>query len=112
MANTRHASLTPETQAALLRLLEVAHRDTGQSRKVAAFLLAWWNAEECGGFDLTDLWGLDTCLRMDVVRIVAFVATREHYPDTLGFGSEFKQVIRLWRPHLLEAPYVSPLEEQ
>ena len=27
-------------------LLDIAHRDTGQSRRVAGFLLAWHNAEE------------------------------------------------------------------
>jgi hypothetical protein len=35
--------------AALERLIQVAQGDTGQSRIVANFLLAWWNAEECGG---------------------------------------------------------------
>ena len=44
---------------ALERLIDIARGDTGQSRKVANFLLAWWNAEECGGFDLTDVWGVD-----------------------------------------------------
>jgi hypothetical protein len=34
-------------------LLDVAERDTGQSGRVRNFLLAFWNAEECGGFDLT-----------------------------------------------------------
>ena len=44
-----------EAQAAALeRLIDIAQRDTGQSRRVADFLLAWWNAGECGGFDLTD----------------------------------------------------------
>ena len=33
---------------ALARLFEVAKRDTGQSRRVASFLLAWHNAEENG----------------------------------------------------------------
>jgi hypothetical protein len=36
----------------LEELLAVAQRDTGQSRKVANFLLAWWYAAENGGFDL------------------------------------------------------------
>ena len=34
-------------------LLEVAERDTGQSGRARNFLLAWWNADECGSFDLT-----------------------------------------------------------
>ena len=34
---------------ALTRLIEIAQKDTGQSRRVADFLLAWHNAAENGG---------------------------------------------------------------
>lgn len=44
---------------ALEKLLNVAHEDTGQGRRVANFLLAWWNAEVHGGFDITDLANVD-----------------------------------------------------
>ena len=37
-------------------------RDTGPSRRVANFLLAWHNAEENGGWDPTDLWHVDTAI--------------------------------------------------
>lgn len=92
-----------EIEEALLRLLDVAYRDTGQSRRVASFLLAWWNADTCGGFDLTDLWGLDQSLREDMVRVFTFVAFDQHYPDTLGWRQEFGIVLRRWRPHLVDA---------
>jgi hypothetical protein len=36
----------------------IAKRDTGQSRRVANFLLAWHNPEENGGWDPTDLWNV------------------------------------------------------
>lgn len=39
--------LEPE-KSALERLITIAQRDTGQSRRVADFLLAWWNAGQCG----------------------------------------------------------------
>ena len=42
------------TRQALERLIAVALRDTGQSRRCADFLLAWHNAGENGGLDLTD----------------------------------------------------------
>ena len=51
--------LTIRERSALERLMAIAQRDTGQSARVANFLLAWWNAAECGGFDLTDAWSLD-----------------------------------------------------
>lgn len=40
--------MTELERAALERLLGHAQRDTGQSRRVADFLLAWWNAANCG----------------------------------------------------------------
>ena len=57
---------------ALRRLMKVAQRDTGQSRRVAGFLLSCYNGQRFP-FDLTNLRGLDfnlfedclTVLRMD-----------------------------------------------
>ena len=46
---------------------QIAKRDTGQSRRVANFLLAWHNAEENGGWDPTDLWGVDTAIAEDML---------------------------------------------
>jgi len=85
-------------KAALDRLVRIAGGDTGQSRRVANFLLAWWNAEECGGFDLTDLWQLDASIAMDLVTVFSMIAERSIYPDTLGYGQEFEQIVAWWRP--------------
>lgn len=104
MSGLRHPSLDEATQAALLRLLEIAYHDTGQSRRVADFLLAWWNADECGGFDLTDIWCLDWEIAQDVRRVFTFIAGHQRYPDTLGFNREFTRVVRAWRPHLFDTP--------
>jgi hypothetical protein len=43
-------AITSEEVAALERLLAHARRDSGQSRVVADFLLAWWNTGSCGAF--------------------------------------------------------------
>lgn len=59
-------------QAALARLFRVAQGDTGQARRIAAFLLGCYNGSRFP-FDLTDFRGLDfslfddcmTVLRMD-----------------------------------------------
>ena len=52
-----HPVMTTNSQrAALERLIRVAQGDTGQSRIVANFLLAWWNAADWGRFALTDVW--------------------------------------------------------
>jgi hypothetical protein len=94
MAN---GEITAEQQAALERLLQVGLGDTGQSSRVANFLLAWWNAEECGGFDLTDLWRVDASLAADMVTVFGMVAERNNYPDTLGHGTRFEKLVASWR---------------
>lgn len=86
-ANTRHA---------LEELLAVAQRDTGQSRRCANFLLAWWNAAENGGFDLSELWGLDRELASACAVVFAWVAQHGVYPDTLGYGPQFEALAKAW----------------
>lgn len=97
---TPHPAVTAGEHAALLRLLDIAARDTGQSRRVADFLLAWWNAATCGAFDLTTLWGVDDAIAADMVATFALVAHCQHYPDTLGYGPHFARVIAAWRHEL------------
>ena len=53
-----HAEQPPV--AALDRLFALAKSDTGQSARVANFLLAWWNGTDLGHFPIADLFGLDT----------------------------------------------------
>jgi len=88
---------TCESQAALQRLIAIARTDTGQARIVANFLLAWWNAAECGGFDLTDVWGVDTEIALDMLRVFALITKQNQYPDTMGYGADFERIVRLWR---------------
>lgn len=88
--------------AALRRLLAIADRDTGQSRRVASFLLSWWNAETCGGFDLTDLWAVDDDIAQDMLAVIALIARVREYPPALGLDAEFRQIVKLWRSALLD----------
>ena len=90
-----------EQQAALERLICVAQNDTGQSRKAANFLLAWWNAKTCGGFDLTDLWTVDEAIREDMLMVVQMVADLHCYPDAAGYRHAFEALIEQWRPQLI-----------
>jgi hypothetical protein len=87
---------------ALARLIRIAKSDTGQSAKVANFLLAWWNAGSCGGFDFTDLWGVDTAIAKDMVAVVALIAAHSNYPDAYGFRADFERMVADWRPRLVE----------
>ena len=92
--------MKPDEDAALHRLVAIAQGDTGQSRRVADFLLAWWNAGECGGFDLTNLWGVDASIAEDMVIVFGYVARANAYPDALGFNVQFQSIVRGWRPEL------------
>lgn len=92
---------TADELAALGRLISIAHSDTGQSRKAANFLLAWWNAVTCGGFDLTDLWAVDTAITKDMLTVCGLIARAQSYPDTLGFRADFERIVADWRPELV-----------
>ena len=85
---------------ALERLIRIARGDTGQSRRVADFLLAWWNSGACGSFDLTNLWGVDTTIATDMVKVFAYIAVTNRYPDTLGYAKELEAIVHEWRPEL------------
>ena len=61
-------------------------------------MLAWWNAGECGGFDLTDVWGVDTSIAVDMLRVFALLAGCHQYPDAMGCGKHFEAIVRTWRP--------------
>ncbi len=91
--------------AALERLIDIARRDTGQSQRVADFLLAWWNATSCGGFDLTDFWSVDAEIADDMLVVIGLIRESRAYPDTLGTPAHeaFRELVKLWRPQLANA---------
>jgi hypothetical protein len=94
--------MTTEQKASLERLIAIAQSDTGQARRVSDFLLAWWNAGSCGGFDLTNLWGVDRSIADDMVIVFGYVARANAYLDTLGFNAEFQAIVRGWRPEIAD----------
>jgi hypothetical protein len=95
--------ISARQKAALERLIRIAQSDTGQSRMTAEFLLSWWNAANCGGFDLTTIWGVDVEIAADMVTVFGLVACCHHYPDDLGYGEEFRRIVHAWRPALRHA---------
>lgn len=88
------------TREAVDRLLKLAQSDTGQARRIANFLLAWWNAEELGGFDIADLFSVDAAIARDMSRVFNYLATRSsaEYPEDRE--TEIREVIRRWRPEV------------
>jgi hypothetical protein len=94
---------TTQELDALDRLIRIAKSDTGQSRRVADFLLAWWNAANCGSFDLTNLWAVDERIATDMQTVFGFIARIHSYPDALGYKQDFQAIIEQWRPELCKA---------
>ena len=94
--------MKPDEQAALERLIRIAQGDTGQSRRVADFLLAWWNAGDCGSFDLTNLWSVDAEILADTTTVFAMIGRLHSYPDTLGYKESFVRIVEAWRPEAVK----------
>lgn len=89
--------MTKEEKDALRRLFAIAiNHDTGGARRVADFLLAWWNAPDNGGFDLADLWYLDGSTRQDILKVFTFILWNQTYLEE-EFGDQFKRVHDAWR---------------
>lgn len=86
------------TRAAFERLLDIARSDTGQSRKVAAFVLAWWNADSHGGFDIADLFAVDRTVAADMARVFSWLSGRADAEYPTDYRPEIEDVIRKWRP--------------
>jgi hypothetical protein len=96
-AERNQTTMTDKERAAIARLLDIARTGTGQSRRVANFLLAWHNAEENGGWDPTDLWGMDDQIVLDIVAVIGLIRRIHAYPGDLGFKVEIEGVWECWR---------------
>lgn len=86
-----------ETKIALARLIALASEDTGGSRVAANFLLAWWNAAELGGFDLTEMWLLDELAVRDLLLVAGFIGRNNVYPDALIGREAVHDLVARWR---------------
>jgi hypothetical protein len=82
---------------ALDRLVAITKSDTGQSARVANFLLAWWNAGDNGGFDFTDLWNVDEAIANDMLLVAGLITGCRSYPDAFGYEEDFRQMVMDWR---------------
>lgn len=93
--------ISTEQKAALDRLVQIAKSDSGGGRRVADFLLAWWNAAECGSFDMTNLWGVDPYVASDTVKVFELISLNHKYPDQLGYEKDFGHIVAVWRTELV-----------
>lgn len=83
---------------ALEKQFNIAHQDTGQDRRGANFILAWWNAKMLGGFDFIDLANVDPHIAEDIATISTFLARKENVVHPYGYRSEIERIISRRRP--------------
>lgn len=92
----------PEVKIALNRLIDLARSDTGQSRRAANFLLAWWDGDQWGHFSLTDLFGVDRDVAADMATIFAFLGQHGGAVYISAFGDQYRDqmadLVERWRP--------------
>lgn len=90
---------------AVARLTAIANADTGQSRRAADFLLAWWNGGDLGHFPIEHLWNVDRAISADMIAVLGYLAEQPCavYPDRFGFGDAMSALAARWRPELLAA---------
>lgn len=91
----------PETEregvAALHRLFTIAQSDTGQSRRVARFLLGLYNSRRFP-FALDDLRGLDYAIQDDVIALLKMDMTcmKEVHRYIDDGGAKFEDMASAW----------------
>lgn len=88
------------TWAALQRLLTLAKSDTHQARRVAKFILAWWNAESLGGFDITDLFAVDPRIATDMATVFSWLARQSDATYPTEHRAEIEAITAQWRPEV------------
>jgi hypothetical protein len=88
---------TPAEIEVLDRLFRIARTDTHQARRVADFLLAWWNAGRDRGFDLTSLWNLDETICHDLTIAFELISRTRSYPDAWGYDRVIRELVEQWR---------------
>ena len=50
---------------------------------------------------------MDTTIAVDMLRVFALAECRR-YPDAMGHGKHFEQIVRAWRPALVDRVNVNP----
>lgn len=84
------------TRAAFERLLSLAQSDTGQARRAANFLLAWWNADSLGAFDPADLFAVD------MATVFTWIAGQGVAIYPTEHRAQIEKLIADWRPEVWE----------
>lgn len=87
-----------EVGTSTARLIAIGESDTGQSARVADFLLAWWNGDDNGHFPIIHLCNLDAIIAEDMLIVMAYLAQEPTvYPDAWGYRDAMVALVEQWR---------------
>ncbi|WP_239801885.1 hypothetical protein [Aquamicrobium sp. NLF2-7] len=87
-----------ETRFAFERLLDLARSDTGQARRAADFVLAWWNEASLGRFDMTDLFAVDPDIAEAMATVFSWLSRQSNAVYPTEYRTEMEALIQEWRP--------------
>lgn len=88
---------SPQERQPLERLLAIGSDDSGQSRRVADFLLAIHNAPQNGGWDPLDLWAVDAEIGDDMLSVLLLLRACRTDFGALGYKPQIAALWRSWR---------------
>ncbi len=89
-------------RSATARLLAIANSDTGRSRRLADFLLAWRNGSHLGHFPIEHLWNVDRAISADMMMTILNFLTEQPsavYANAFDYEDEMRELVELWRAH-------------
>ncbi|MDE0878869.1 MAG: hypothetical protein OSB00_09450 [Sphingomonas bacterium] len=88
--------------SAIGRLFEIAKFRTHQGKRVADFLLAWWDGDQWGHFPILHLSNCDAIIAEDMLIIMANLSKGEvTYAYDWGYREEMEALIDQWRTDAL-----------
>lgn len=99
-----------EMDEALKRLFEIAKHDSGQCRRVANFLLAWWDGDSWGHFPIYDLFAVDAAVAADIATVFTYLGQHPGavYADHWGYREPMAELVERWRPFAQAEPPPRP----
>lgn len=89
-----------EEREALAFAFEAAAGSSGGQTRMRRLLFAWFNAQELGGFDFTDLWSLDQRHLSAALTIIRMIARSPMgwYPEHYGYDADMTALVETYGP--------------
>ncbi len=91
-----HVDLNEEVARSIRTLIAAATTGKHTAEPVASFLLAWYDAQTYGGFNLQDIWLMDEPARKAAATLFAWLSKTYAKPKDLDLDLVFKIISDRW----------------